>query len=87
MVAPSWPKLEAPRVCEKAGFRDRWLIKPGHWADLVVFDQDKIAETPTYLDPYRYPVGVEHVIVNGVMLIREGAHTGALPGRPLRHHA
>ena len=63
---------------------DRGLIRAGCWADIVVFDPDAIADTATYIDPYRYPVGVEHVFVNGVQVIRDGEHTGALPGKTLR---
>jgi len=71
----------------KLGIRDRGFLRQGVWADIVIFNPATIADTATYLDPYRYPVGVEHVIVNGVTVIREGEHTGALPGRPLRHRA
>jgi N-acyl-D-aspartate/D-glutamate deacylase len=64
--------------------RDRGLIKAGYWADIVVFDPGTIADTATYLDPYKYPEGLEHVLVNGTPVIRDGEHTGALPGKPLR---
>lgn len=70
---------------KKLKLGDRGLIRPGMWADLVVFDPEIIADTATYLDPYRYPIGVEHVLVNGVSVIRGGEHTGELPGRALRH--
>jgi N-acyl-D-amino-acid deacylase len=63
---------------------DRGLIKEGHWADIIVINPDTIADTATYLDPYRYPVGIEHVVVNGIQVIKGGEHTGALPGKPLR---
>jgi N-acyl-D-amino-acid deacylase len=43
-----------------------------------------MADTATYLDPYRYPVGIKHVLVNGVPVIKDGDHTGALPGKALR---
>jgi len=71
----------------KLGIRDRGLLRKGMWADIVVFNSATIADTASYLDPYRYPVGVEHVLVNGVAVIQGGEHTGALPGRPLRHRA
>jgi N-acyl-D-amino-acid deacylase len=69
----------------KLGLEDRGLIKEGFWADLTVFDLDRIADTATFLEPYQYPVGVEHVLVNGVSVIGSGEHTGALPGKVLRH--
>jgi N-acyl-D-amino-acid deacylase len=71
----------------KLGIKERGLVEPGHWADLVVFDPDSIADTATYIDPYRYPRGIGHVLVNGVPVIKDGEHTGALPGRALRHRA
>ena len=71
----------------KLGIPDRGLIKTGYRADLVVFDPGTISDTATYLDPYRYPTGIEHVIVNGVPVIRDGEHTGNLPGKALRHKA
>jgi N-acyl-D-aspartate/D-glutamate deacylase len=71
----------------KLGIRDRGLVEPGHWADLVVFDPDDIADTATYIDPYRYPKGIWHLVVNDIPVIKDGEHTGALPGRALRHRA
>lgn len=71
----------------KLGIEDRGFLREGMWADIVVFNPKTIADTATYLDPYRYPVGIEHVIVNSVPVISKGEHTGALPGRPLRHSA
>ena len=69
----------------KLGLEDRGVIKEGHWADLTVFDPETIADTATFLEPYQYPVGIEHVLVNGVSVISSGEHTGALPGKVLRH--
>jgi len=69
----------------KLGINDRGLVESGCWADLVVFDPDVVADTATYLDPYRYPRGIGHVVVNGVPVIKDGEHTGVLPGRALRH--
>jgi len=71
----------------KLGIKDRGLIKTGYRADLVVFDPGTISDTATYLDPYRYPTGIGHVIVNGVPVIKDGEHTGNLPGKALRHTA
>lgn len=71
----------------KLGVRDRGFLRKGMWADIVVFNPETIADTATYLDPYRYPTGIEHVLVNGVAVISDGEHTGKLPGKPLRHGA
>jgi N-acyl-D-aspartate/D-glutamate deacylase len=67
----------------RLGLFDRGLIRKGMWADIVVFDPDSIIDRATFDDPHQYPAGIDHVIVNGVVVIRNGEHTGALPGRPL----
>ncbi|HEV8230665.1 MAG TPA: D-aminoacylase [Candidatus Limnocylindria bacterium] len=61
----------------------RGLLLPGYFADLVVFDPARIQDHATYTDPQRYATGVAHVIVNGEVVLRDGEHTGALPGRVL----
>jgi N-acyl-D-amino-acid deacylase len=68
----------------RLGLKDRGIIRVGARADLVVFDPKAIADRATYDDPHRYPAGIEHVLVNGRFVVREGEHTGSLPGRLLR---
>jgi N-acyl-D-amino-acid deacylase len=63
---------------------DRGVLKPGAWADLVIFDPDKVADTATFEDPHHYAVGFSDIIVNGTPVIREGTLTDARPGGPLR---
>jgi N-acyl-D-aspartate/D-glutamate deacylase len=63
---------------------DRGLLATGCFADLVVFDPDRIQDHATYDDPHRYATGVVHVAVNGTLVLRDGDHTGALPGRVVR---
>ena len=63
---------------------DRGVIRPGAFADLVVFDPARIADTATYEDPKRFPDGIRAVFVNGTAVARDGQHTGARPGRALR---
>jgi N-acyl-D-amino-acid deacylase len=67
----------------KFGFVDRGVIRPGAFADLVVFDPSTIADLATYEDPRRFPAGIRAVFVNGIAVAREGEHTGARPGRAL----
>jgi N-acyl-D-amino-acid deacylase len=55
------------------GFADRGLIKPGYAADLVVFDPKTVAEAATFAAPHAYPVGMPYVLVNGVLVVRDGA--------------
>jgi N-acyl-D-amino-acid deacylase len=66
------------------GLTDRGVLRPGCWADVAVFDPDRIADRATYDDPHHYAVGVFTVVVNGEVVIDGGDHTGALPGRVLR---
>lgn len=61
----------------------RGLIKEGMWADVVVFDYDKIQDRATYQQPLLSPVGIEYVLVNGQVVVEHGKHTGARPGKVL----
>jgi len=69
------------------GFEKRGLLQSGYYADLVVFDPDKIADRATWVNPHQYPVGVEYVIVNGQVVVEHGDHTGRLPGKILKKRA
>jgi N-acyl-D-amino-acid deacylase len=70
---------------QRLGLRDRGLLADGMKADIVIFDPATVSSNATYDEPARYPTGIDHVIVNGVLVVDEGEHTGALPGRVLRH--
>lgn len=63
------------------GLSGRGFLKPGMFADVVVFDPTTIADRATYKEPHQYAVGMRHVFVNGVQVLKDGEHTGALPGR------
>jgi N-acyl-D-amino-acid deacylase len=63
---------------------DRGVLKQGMWADIVVFDADKIHDAATYENPNQLSVGMQFVLVNGVPVIQQGIMTGALPGQVLR---
>jgi N-acyl-D-amino-acid deacylase len=56
----------------------------GAWADLVIFDQETIADRATYEQPAVAPAGIRHVFVSGERVVADGRHTGALPGRVLK---
>ena len=64
--------------------RGRGELKPGHFADLVIFDPNRIQDHATFAEPHRYATGVHHVFVNGQQVLAEGEHTGAFPGRFVR---
>ena len=58
----------------------RGLIREGHWADVTIFDYEKIQDLSTYEKPNVYPVGIDYVLVNGTLVVDGGKHTGKKPG-------
>jgi N-acyl-D-aspartate/D-glutamate deacylase len=75
---------------------DRGVLRTGAWADIVVFNLERIHDRATNLFPHhypfenyphRYPEGIDYVFVNGVMVVDREQHSGALPGKVLRHRA
>jgi N-acyl-D-amino-acid deacylase len=70
-------------TAERFGLNDRGVIREGAWADLVIFNAQTVADRATYTDPHQYPEGIPYVIVNGVVVIDQHEHTGALPGKVL----
>jgi N-acyl-D-aspartate/D-glutamate deacylase len=73
----SWPAA-------RMGLGDRGLIRVGMKADLTLFDLEAIDDRATYADPMQPPVGIPYVVVNGRLVVDEGRHTGATPGRVVR---
>ena len=69
---------------DQAGIGDRGRIARGKKADLVVFNAADVKDEATFDDPHQYPTGIEYVVVNGRLVIENGQHTGARPGRVLR---
>jgi N-acyl-D-aspartate/D-glutamate deacylase len=68
----------------KLGLTDRGLVKPGMFADLTVFDPDRVIDKSTYTDPFHYSEGIECVVVNGTVVLDGGKPTGAKPGRAIK---
>ena len=66
------------------GIRRRGFLRPGYHADVVVFDPATITDHATFERPHQYATGVRDVLVNGVPVLRDGEHTGAMPGRVVR---
>jgi N-acyl-D-amino-acid deacylase len=68
---------------DNLGLESRGFIREGMFADVVVFDPLMIADRATFANPSQYSIGVKHVFVNGIQVLKDGEHTGARPGRAL----
>jgi N-acyl-D-amino-acid deacylase len=73
----SWPAT-------RMRLANRGLIKEGNWADVTIFDLDALQDRATYDQPMEFPTGIDYVLVNGVVTVQGGRHTGAKAGRVLR---
>lgn len=67
--------------------KDRGLLKEGFWADITIFDPEKVTDPAAFNDPHHYAIGIPTVLVNGVTVIANSEHTGARPGLGLKHHS
>jgi len=65
----------------KLNIAGRGLLKEGNFADIVIFDYEKIEDMATYENPHQYPKGIPYVLVNGRLVVDKAEHTGATPGR------
>src|SRR5712691_11731359 len=74
-------------VAARLGLRDRGLLRPGCYADVVLFDAEAIADRATFEDAHQLSTGIRDVWVNGTSVVRNGLHTGATPGRVVRREA
>jgi N-acyl-D-amino-acid deacylase len=71
-------------VATRLSIGDRGLLKEGMKADIVVFDPATVADRATFEKPHQLSVGFQTVMVNGIEVVRDGAHTGAKPGQAVR---
>jgi N-acyl-D-amino-acid deacylase len=69
---------------DKLGIAERGYLRPGYFADVVVFDPATVIDHATFENPHQYATGVEQVFVNGAQVLADGEHTGATPGRVVR---
>ena len=67
------------------GFRDRGVLRAGAYADVVIFDDEALEDGATLENPVAYCRGIDHVLVNGQLVVQDGQHTGARPGHVLRY--
>jgi N-acyl-D-amino-acid deacylase len=70
---------------QRFGLMDRGVLRPGAWADVVVFDLARVRDRATHLYPHQYPEGIDYVFVNGILIVNREQHTNALPGKVLRY--
>ena len=71
-------------VATRLAIPDRGVLKPGMYADIVIFDPNSIIDKATYEQPRQFSTGVRYVWVNGTLVWHDGQHTGAKPGRVIR---
>jgi dihydroorotase/N-acyl-D-amino-acid deacylase len=71
-------------VATRLGIQDRGVLREGMYADIVVFDPATVIDNATYEEPHKLSTGMRDVFVNGVAVVRNGAHTGAKPGVAVR---
>ncbi len=69
----------------KLGLQKRGLIAKDYFADIVLFNPETVIDNASFVDPHQFPSGIEYVIVNGKITVKNGKHTGALAGTVLRH--
>ncbi|MDF1746094.1 MAG: amidohydrolase family protein [Gimesia sp.] len=69
------------------GLKDRGYLRPGAYADIVVFDPKQLIDQATFDNPHQYSKGVRYLFVNGKPAISAGSPTGSLAGKALRHSA
>jgi len=68
----------------RLGLKNRGILKEGNYADIVVFNPEKIQDRATYENPNQYPEGIEYVIINGKVAVKKGHETGVKSGKVLR---
>ncbi len=68
---------------QRLGIRDRGLLREGFFADIAIFNADEVRDLATFEEPHQYAVGMQHVLVNGEIVVEDGKHTGSRPGRVL----
>ena len=81
MTVPALVHRMTGRPAGRFGLSDRGVLREGAFADITMFDEDTVIDTATYEDPRQYPVGIPHVVVNGLLAVSDGGVTGALAGR------
>jgi len=84
----TWEEMIYKMTCLPArtyGLWDRGLLRPGMWADIVIFNPKTVYDRATYPKPHYYSEGMRYVLVNGKTVLDKGNHTGARPGMVLKN--
>jgi N-acyl-D-aspartate/D-glutamate deacylase len=81
LTLPEAVKKMTSMNADKIGTKDRGRLEEGAFADVAIFDQDRVADRATFEQPHQFPIGIKYVIVNGVVTIDNEQHTGALAGQ------
>jgi N-acyl-D-amino-acid deacylase len=77
-IASPLPMTGLPAM--RIGLKKSGLLKPGHFADITIFNSDTVIDKATYIDPRQYAEGIEYVWLNGIQVIERGRHTHCLQG-------
>jgi N-acyl-D-amino-acid deacylase len=85
LTLPETIKKMTYTPARKFGFQNRGQIAEDYWADIVVFDPEKVIDKATWTNPHQFPQGIEYVIVNGQIVVKEGEQTDNLPGKILKN--
>lgn len=81
---PEMIKKMSYMPADRLGLERRGRIQKGNYADICILDYENVRDNATYAQPHQYPDGIEHVLVNGKIVIENGEHTSALPGKVIR---
>jgi len=81
LTLPEAVKKMTSMNADKIGIKDRGRLREGLWADITIFDPARVIDRATFENPHQFPVGIDYVIVNGVLALEHEHHTGALAGR------
>jgi N-acyl-D-amino-acid deacylase len=81
---PTAIKKMSTMPAEKLGLKGRGKLIPNYFADIVIFNPQTVTDNATFSDPHQYPTGIEYVIVNGKITIKDGEHTGEYAGMVLK---
>jgi N-acyl-D-aspartate/D-glutamate deacylase len=70
---------------DRLSLGERSRIREGAYADIAVLDRERVSDPSDFGNPHQYAEGARHVLVNGILVLKDGEVTGARPGRAIRH--